>query len=52
MVTVGSGTVGEEPRSPDFPSLMGQGRGFAWERGCELWGGGLPSMSKEKVECT
>ena len=40
MVTVGSGTVGEEPRSPDFPSLMGQGRGFAWERGGELWGGG------------
>lgn len=53
MATAGRGTVGEEQRSPDLPSLTGPGRGFAGERGGE-WGGGgvLPCTSKEKVECT
>ena len=37
VVTVGSGTMGEEQRRSDFPCLTGQGRGFHWERGSE-WG--------------
>ena len=43
VVTVGNGTVGEEQRSSDFPSLMRQGRGFrCGEQGSalHLWGEG------------